>query len=66
MDYIIREMRKEEYYLLNDFLYEAIYIPDGIEPPHKSVLRCPELQEYIVEFGKVSWLFKAFLISSER
>ncbi len=52
MDYIIREMKKEEYCLLDDFLYEAIYIPDGIEPPPKSIIDSPELQEYIVEFGK--------------
>lgn len=52
MDYIIREMRKEEYCLLDDFLYEAIYVPDGIEPPPKSVISCPELQVYIVECGK--------------
>ena len=31
MDYIIREMRSEEYCLLSDFLYEAIYIPEGIQ-----------------------------------
>ena len=30
MDYIIREIKKEEYDLLNDFLYNAIYIPDGV------------------------------------
>lgn len=52
MDYIIREMRREEYCLLDNFLYEAIYIPDGVEPPPKSVLSCPELQEYLVDFGK--------------
>lgn len=52
MDDIIREMRNEEYYLLRDFLYEAIYIPDGAERPPKSVINCPELQEYIVDFGK--------------
>ena len=51
MDYIIREIKKEEYDLLNDFLYNAIYIPDGVEPPPKSIINCPELQEYIVEFG---------------
>ena len=51
MDYVIREMRNEEFGLLGDFLYEAIYIPDGIEPPPKSVIECPELQEYIVGFG---------------
>ena len=38
MDYIIREMRNEEYCLLDDFLYEAIYIPEGIEPPPKTVI----------------------------
>ena len=51
MNYIIREMKKEEYSLLNDFLYMAIYIPDGIEPPPKAVIESPELQEYIFEFG---------------
>lgn len=51
VDCIIREMRSEEYCLLSDFQYEAIYIPDGIEPPPKSVIECPELQEYIIEFG---------------
>ena len=44
-------MRSEEYCLLSDFLYEAIYIPEGLAPPPKSVIECSELQEYIVEFG---------------
>lgn len=52
MDYVIREMRNEEYCLLDNFLYEAIYIPVGIEPPPKSIIGCPQLQEYIVGFGK--------------
>ena len=47
----IREMRKEEYSLLSDFLYEAIYIPDGTAAPPKSVIACPELQVYIADFG---------------
>ena len=51
MNYTIRAMKKEEYSLLNDFLYEAIYIPDGIEPPPKSVTDSPELQVYICDFG---------------
>ena len=51
MDYIIRKMKKEEYVLLSDFLYEAIYIPDGMKPPPKSVIACPELQVYIADFG---------------
>lgn len=44
MSYSIREMRKEEYSLLSDFLYEAIYIPAGTAAPSKSVITCPELQ----------------------
>lgn len=51
MNYILREMKKEEYPLLDDFLYEAIYIPDGVEPPPKLVIKLPELQEYIYDFG---------------
>ena len=29
MEYTIREMAVMEYPLLNEFLYEAIFIPDG-------------------------------------
>ncbi|MEH2958573.1 GNAT family N-acetyltransferase [Candidatus Merdisoma sp. JLR.KK006] len=49
--YIIRQMHREEYPLLNDFLYEAIYISDGMEPPPKRIRNTPELQEYVVDFG---------------
>ena len=30
---VIREMRDNENVLLQDFLYEAIFIPEGMEPP---------------------------------
>ena len=52
MEYVIREMRNEEYCLLDNFLYEAIFIPDGTAAPPKSVIACPELQVYIFGFGK--------------
>ena len=64
MDYILREMKKEEYPLLDDFLYEAIYIPDGVEPPPKSVIKLPELQEYIYDFGNKEH-DKAFVAEAE-
>lgn len=51
MNYIIREMKESEYSLLDNFLYEAIFIPDGVEPPAKSIINSPELQVYISEFG---------------
>lgn len=52
MEYIIREIRETEYSLLNDFLYEAIFIPDGVQAPSKTVIYSPELQVYVVDFGK--------------
>lgn len=44
-------MRQAEYPLLESFLYEAIFIPKGVEPPPKSILYRPELQVYISGFG---------------
>ena len=52
MDYKIREIKESEYSVLSDFLYEAIFIPKGIEKPPKSIIEQPELQVYIADFGK--------------
>lgn len=52
MDYKIREVRESEYPILSDFLHEAIYIPQGMEKPPKSIIEQPELQVYIADFGK--------------
>ncbi len=52
MKYIIREIKKSEYIFLKNFLYEAIFIPEGITPPPKNIVDIPELQIYISNFGK--------------
>lgn len=52
MNYKIREILEHEYPLLNDFLYEAIFIPEGTEPPPKTIITSPELQVYVERFGK--------------
>ena len=52
MDYTIREIQKQEYPLLDNFLYEAIFVPKGIEPPPKTIIASPELQVYIEHFGE--------------
>lgn len=52
MNYTIRELKDTEYPLLNDFLYEAIFIPQGVEPPPKSIINNAELQVYVKDFGK--------------
>ena len=52
MDYRIRTMLEGEDSLLEDFLYEAIYVPDGMSAPPKSIINQPELQIYLTDFGK--------------
>lgn len=52
MEYTIREIQKQEYPLLDNFLYEAIFVPEGIEPPTKSIISSPELQIYVERFGE--------------
>ena len=52
MDYQIREIKESEYPILSDFLYEAIFIPKGMDKPPKSIIEQPELQIYVADFGK--------------
>ncbi len=51
MNYTIRKIRVDEYYLLDDFIYEAIFIPEGVVPPPRTIINQPELQVYIKNFG---------------
>ena len=57
MEYTIRKIQKQEYPLLDNFLYEAIFIPEGIEPPPKTIITSPELQVYVERFeeSKDDW-----------
>lgn len=48
---VIREIKSTEYPLLREFLYQAIYLPEGMTPPPRSVVDCPELWVYIENFG---------------
>ena len=52
MEYTIREIQKQEYPLLDNFLYEAIFIPEGVKPPPKTIITYPELQVYVEHFGE--------------
>ena len=51
IDYKIRPLSQDESSLLKDFLYEAIFIPKGMEVPSKEVINAPELKIYIEDFG---------------
>jgi len=48
---IIRDLRDDENDLLKDFLYEAIFIPEGVELPPREIIQKPELSIYIDTFG---------------
>ena len=48
----IREIKKSEYQELEIFLYEAIFVPEGILPPPREIIFTPELQVYIKNFGE--------------
>ena len=46
-----RMLRADETELLKGFLYEAIFIPEGAEPPDRSIICRPELAPYYEDFG---------------
>lgn len=48
---ILRKLRDGETDLLKDFLYEAIFIPKGVEPPAREIIYQPELKIYYDDFG---------------
>ena len=53
MDYQIRQIRTEEIPQLKDFLYEAIFIPEGVAAPTREIVNDESLQVYIRDFGNL-------------
>ena len=47
----LRELRYNETELLKVFLYEAIFIPEGVDPPPREIIEQPELKLYYEGFG---------------
>lgn len=54
MNYKIRELKQDEVNILNTFLYEVIFISDGVDAPPYEVINKPELQVYVAEFSALS------------
>ena len=48
---ILREIKENETEILKDFLYEAIFIPEGKELPPREIIEQPELKLYYDGFG---------------
>lgn len=49
--YEIRPIRPEEIPVLDEFLYQAIFVPQGTQPPPRLIICKPELQVYLKDFG---------------
>ena len=47
----LREIKENETEILKDFLYEAIFIPEGMELPPREIIEQPELKLYYDGFG---------------
>ena len=52
MEYRIRKIQKQEYPLLEDFLYEAIFVPEGAAIPPRTITAAPQLRIYVENFGE--------------
>lgn len=48
----IRNIQPQEIPVLDDFLYEAIFIPQGVVPPPRSIIEQEDLQLYVRGFGE--------------
>lgn len=51
--YTIREIDSCELPILKEFLYNAIFIPEGADLPPKSILEKDDLRVYIEKFGSL-------------
>ncbi len=50
-DFLIRKLCSGEACLLKDFLYQAIFIPEGVQAPARDIVERPELRIYYDVFG---------------
>ena len=49
---LIRPILPDEMTILDDFLYEAIFVPQGVDPPPHSIIENNDLQVYVRDFGE--------------
>ena len=48
----VREMQEPDYACLPEFLYQAVFVPEGTAPPPRSIINDPKIFVYIRDFGK--------------
>ncbi len=47
MTYKVRKAGSEDMPFLREMLYEAIFIPEGEEKPHPSIINNPDIYKYL-------------------
>ncbi|HEU5140546.1 MAG TPA: GNAT family N-acetyltransferase [Bacillales bacterium] len=52
MDYFIRPYEKEDIPFLWEMLYQSIHIPEGKETPGREILKNPDIEKYLKDWGK--------------
>lgn len=52
-NYLIRELKNNEAYILEDMLYEAIFQPDESNPISRDIINQPNLRAYIDNWGQL-------------
>jgi GNAT superfamily N-acetyltransferase len=60
----VRELKENAYPFLEDFLFEAIYVPEGSPPLDKSIIFQPDLYCYVKDFGQQHDL--GFIVESDN
>jgi ribosomal protein S18 acetylase RimI-like enzyme len=48
----IRKIRDDEIPILDDFLYEAIFLPAGVAAPPRTIIEQEDLQVYVRDFSR--------------
>lgn len=51
-NYTIRLFKSDDQSFLYEMLYQAIFVPEGSQPPPRNVIHLPELSKYVAEFGQ--------------
>ena len=50
-DLVVRQIEKEEHPILENFLYNAIFLPPGAKPVPREIIYEPEIYVYVKDFG---------------
>lgn len=61
----IRQLLESEYYLIQSFLYHAIYVPEGELQPEFNITEKDELKLYYDHFGRTGDLACSLIVNNQ-